>query len=237
MSTARKRTKASKEQARSSDSASKLTASAPPSGAAAAAATATASRRTDVRSSGRYYLRALLGLLSLACFLLAALPYFQTGGQDIFTAPEPVKSTPDAETYQTKPRSPKASPRAQESVLPFELLARSPPSTIVRSADVSKLSAVKEAFQDSWNAYVEDAFGADEYHPISRSGSNFSVDGGVGYFIIDILDVLLIMGEEKEFERATKWVRQIDWSSKSGKFSVFEVSISQHVEWKEAKMI
>jgi hypothetical protein len=180
-------------------------------------------------SKGRTHLKIFFALLSILCLSLTVLPHLWSDESNIqieFSAPQVTSLAAD------ESRKEKAKPKAKEpaqpipftSSLPFSLPSRSPPSTIVRSADATKQAAVRDAFQDSWNAYVEDAFGADEYHPISQSGSNFSVDGGVGYFIIDTLDVLLIMGEEEGYKRARDWVRGVDWNSRSGKFSVFEVS-------------
>ncbi|UZJ52337.1 hypothetical protein CBS101457_001657 [Exobasidium rhododendri] len=215
MSTARKRTKASKETPKSQHHVDTNTISSP----------VAVLQEKAASSPGRSYLKALFGLLSVASLALAGLSYFQSDGQDSVFVSAPPEPSPDTERYYSSRKSSSASSSKFETSLPFQLQPRPPPSTVTRSADVAKLAAVKEAFQDSWSAYVDDAFGADEYHPISRSGSNFSIDGGVGYFIVDTLDVLLIMGEEEEYKRARDWVRNIDWSSRRGKFSVFETTI------------
>jgi hypothetical protein len=34
--------------------------------------------------------------------------------------------------------------------------------------------------QHSWHAYERDAWGADDYHPISKRGDNISESGGIG---------------------------------------------------------
>lgn len=177
------------------------------------------------KSPIRLYIKALLGLVSIACFALALLPLLQKGQQGAIDFSENVVAS-----LLPSPLAKKGKARIStyKSPIPFQLESRHSSETVVRSADTQKQAAVKEAFLDSWNAYVEDAFGSDEYHPISQTGSNFSVDGGVGYFVIDTLDVLLIMGEEAEFRRARDWVQKVDWSNRRGKFSVFEVSITSH---------
>lgn len=55
--------------------------------------------------------------------------------------------------------------------------------------DFPKRDAVKSAFKHAWFAYERDAWGSDEYHPISQSGSNLSNSAGIGYTIIDSLYV------------------------------------------------
>jgi hypothetical protein len=172
------------------------------------------------RSTIRLYLLAFFGLVSAVCFGLAALPFLQSGKSAPISF---IEDSPIAEYVELAKKKVVETTIRFESALPFPLESKPPPSDVIRAADISKQAAIREAFQDSWNAYVEDAFGADEYHPISQTGTNFSADGGVGYFIVDTLDVLLIMGEQEGFNRARDWVRGIDWSSRGGKFSVFEV--------------
>lgn len=170
----------------------------------------------------RFNLKIVLSMLSVICFGIALAPYFYHEEDasgitfDGSQTPSSSASLPPTKRKEQQYRSP----------LSFPLTPRGLTRTPVRTADVEKQAAVKEAFRESWNAYVEDAFGADEYHPISRSGTNFSTDGGVGYFIIDTLDVLLLMGEKEGYEIGREWVRRMDWSQRKGKFSVFEVGIT-----------
>lgn len=42
------------------------------------------------------------------------------------------------------------------------------------------MEANGERSQHSYGAYERDAFGYDDYHPISHTGSNMSPKGGVG---------------------------------------------------------
>ncbi|KAI0347895.1 glycoside hydrolase [Trametopsis cervina] len=67
--------------------------------------------------------------------------------------------------------------------------------------------------------------GADEYHPISHTGSNLTEAGGIGYTVIDSIDTMLIMGLTDEYERARKWVDEKLDFDKDGNFNTFETTI------------
>ncbi|KAI1311608.1 mannosyl-oligosaccharide alpha-1,2-mannosidase [Mortierella claussenii] len=83
---------------------------------------------------------------------------------------------------------------------------------------------VKEAFLHAWNAYKRDAWGKDEYHPISNYGSNM-VRKGQGFTIVDSLDTILLMGLEAEFQEAKDWVRdELDFDQ-DGEVNLFETTI------------
>ncbi|KAG6865828.1 hypothetical protein C0991_011447 [Blastosporella zonata] len=47
--------------------------------------------------------------------------------------------------------------------------------------------------------------GEDNYHPISKKGSNLTDAGGIGYTVVDALDTIQIMGLDSEYARARKW--------------------------------
>ncbi len=68
-----------------------------------------------------------------------------------------------------------------------------------------------------------DAMGSDEYHPLTHKGSNFSVNGGIGYTVVDSIDTMHIMGLNDEYVRARRWVEQSLSFDKEGSFSTFEV--------------
>ena len=68
-----------------------------------------------------------------------------------------------------------------------------------------------------------DAMGDDEYHPISKSGSNLT-GSGVGYAIIDAIDTMQIMGLEEEYTRAREWISSKLSFESDGNFNTFEVS-------------
>ncbi|KAF9307465.1 hypothetical protein BGZ74_000024 [Mortierella antarctica] len=85
---------------------------------------------------------------------------------------------------------------------------------------------VKEAFQHSWAAYKRDAWGKDEYHPISQKGSNMLQNGeGFGFTIVDSLDTMLLMGLEDEFQEARVWVRDHLSFNQNAEVNLFETTI------------
>jgi hypothetical protein len=57
-------------------------------------------------------------------------------------------------------------------------------------------------FRHAWLAYERGAMGADEYHPISREGTNLTSAGGIGYTVVDSIDTMLLMGLDEEYARA-----------------------------------
>jgi hypothetical protein len=65
-----------------------------------------------------------------------------------------------------------------------------------------------------------------QYHPISHTGSNMSKEGPVGYFIIDALDSLLLLGMNDEYERAQDWIRQLSFDL-DDKYHNFEVRLTR----------
>ncbi|KAF8934579.1 mannosyl-oligosaccharide alpha-1,2-mannosidase [Dissophora ornata] len=83
---------------------------------------------------------------------------------------------------------------------------------------------VKAAFKDAWGAYRRDAWGKDEYHPISKQGTNM-IRNGQGFTIVDSLDTILLMGLTEEFEEAKAWVRdELDFNQ-DGEVNLFETTI------------
>ncbi|GAA5862653.1 hypothetical protein JCM3774_001092, partial [Rhodotorula dairenensis] len=89
--------------------------------------------------------------------------------------------------------------------------------------DESRQDAVLDAFKHSYRAYEKDAFGFDDYHPISHRGSNMSPAGPVGYFLIDSLDSLLLTGLTDEYRRARDWVETLNFDL-DDKYHTFEAS-------------
>lgn len=65
--------------------------------------------------------------------------------------------------------------------------------------------------------------GDDEYHPISRKGSNLTDAGGIGYTIIDSIDTMQIMGLDEEYKRAREWIATSLSFDRNGHFNTFEV--------------
>ncbi|GAA5821417.1 hypothetical protein JCM11251_004613 [Rhodosporidiobolus azoricus] len=90
--------------------------------------------------------------------------------------------------------------------------------------DEDKRAEVLKAFKYSYRAYEKDAFGFDDYHPISHRGGNMSPKGPVGYFVIDSLDSLLLTGLKEEYERARDWVADLSFEL-DDKYHTFEITI------------
>ncbi|OCH89742.1 glycoside hydrolase [Obba rivulosa] len=93
------------------------------------------------------------------------------------------------------------------------------------TADVPKRDAAVEAMLHAWLAYERDAMGDDEYHPISRKGSNLTNAGGIGYTVVDSIDTLLIMGLDEEYRRARDWIENKLSFDQDAKFNTFETTI------------
>ncbi|KAJ6505770.1 glycoside hydrolase [Mycena vitilis] len=93
------------------------------------------------------------------------------------------------------------------------------------SADVEKRDAVVAAFKHAWLAYERDAMGDDEYHPITRKGTNLTEAGGIGYTVIDSIDTMLIMGLDDEYARARQWVERSMSFDRDANFNTFETTI------------
>lgn len=83
---------------------------------------------------------------------------------------------------------------------------------------------VKQAFLHAWNAYRRDAWGKDEYHPITKYGTNM-IQKGQGFTIVDSLDTILLMGLDKEFQEAKAWVRDELNFDQDGDVNLFETTI------------
>ncbi|KAF7304079.1 alpha-1,2-Mannosidase [Mycena indigotica] len=92
-------------------------------------------------------------------------------------------------------------------------------------ADIRKRDAVVRAFQYAWSAYATDAFGYDEYHPMTHSGYNLGGGGGIGYTIVDAIDTMLLMDLKPEYAQAKKWVKEHLTFDRQGQFSTFETTI------------
>ncbi|KIO29737.1 glycoside hydrolase family 47 protein [Tulasnella calospora MUT 4182] len=100
--------------------------------------------------------------------------------------------------------------------------------------DEKRREAIVDAFKHAWRAYERDAFGDDEYHPITNKGSNFTGNiggAGIGYMIIDALDTMMIMKQngDKElgemYQRAHNWIEHTLDFSLGGQVNTFETTI------------
>ncbi|KAG6839236.1 hypothetical protein H0H87_001350, partial [Tephrocybe sp. NHM501043] len=92
-------------------------------------------------------------------------------------------------------------------------------------ADIEKRDAIVAAFKHSWTAYERDAMGDDNYHPISKTGTNLTDAGGIGYTVIDSLDTIQLMGLDSEYARARKWIANSLSFDRDGNFNTFEASL------------
>jgi len=88
-------------------------------------------------------------------------------------------------------------------------------------------SAITTAIKNSWGAYARSpAWGCDEFHPISQTGTNLTSAGSIGFFIIDVIDTILLTGEmEEEYQRARKYVENDLSFDVDGDLNAFETTI------------
>lgn len=113
-------------------------------------------------------------------------------------------------------------------VVPFRLPpVRKLPEAPVDAADDARRQAVETAFHQSWDAYRRHAWGRDEFHPLSKTGSNLLANdtAPLGYTIVDTLDSLILLGWRDAYEEARDWVRdELHWHI-DGRLNVFETTI------------
>ncbi|KAK2748278.1 mannosyl-oligosaccharide alpha-1,2-mannosidase [Myotisia sp. PD_48] len=83
---------------------------------------------------------------------------------------------------------------------------------------------VKDAFLVSWEAYEQDAWGKDVYHPISKRGSNM-IKGGMGWIIVDALDTMMLMNLTTHVQNARKWIQTSLRYDQDNEVNTFETSI------------
>ncbi len=77
--------------------------------------------------------------------------------------------------------------------------------------------------------------GSDEYHPISRTGTNLTEAGVIGYTVGDSIDTMLIMGLDEEYQRARNWIASALDFDKDANVSTFEVCFLQSPSRNKAK--
>ncbi|KAI8329903.1 glycoside hydrolase [Blakeslea trispora] len=83
---------------------------------------------------------------------------------------------------------------------------------------------VVEAFQHAWKGYAQDAFGIDEYQPLTHQGHNWA-PGGVGLMMVDALDTILLMNLTTEYQQVRTWIdHHLDFN-KDQDVNVFETTI------------
>nr|VZH95289.1 unnamed protein product [Spirometra erinaceieuropaei] len=86
---------------------------------------------------------------------------------------------------------------------------------------------VKEMMKHAWTSYRKYAWGANELRPLSKTGHQPSVLGSapMGATIVDAIDTLYIMGLDKEYEEAKKWIEESLKFTVNTQISVFEFTI------------
>ena len=81
---------------------------------------------------------------------------------------------------------------------------------------------VVQAFRHSWLGYKEYAWGMDELHPISKTGSNWF---SLGLTAIDALDTAWLMNEKEIFREVRQWIHSSYSVDQTGESNVFEITI------------
>jgi len=80
-------------------------------------------------------------------------------------------------------------------------------------------------YTDLATVLERDAMGDDEYHPISKKGTNLSDTGSIGYTVIDAIDTMLIMGLDDEYQHAKTWIQEKLSFDQNANYNTFEVSM------------
>lgn len=89
------------------------------------------------------------------------------------------------------------------------------------------LAAIKTAIKNSWLAYANSpAWGSDDMYVLSQNGGNLTEAGSIGYFIVDVLDTILLTGDmDEEYQRCRKYVQEELRFDVDGEFNAFETTI------------
>lgn len=107
------------------------------------------------------------------------------------------------------------------------LFTQSPPPAALFNADpkwAERQEKVRLAFKHAWKGYATDAFGMDEYQPLSHRGHDWS-PGGIGLMIIDSLDTIMLMNLEEEYTQARDWIENRLSFDKNQDVNLFETTI------------
>ncbi|OAX80881.1 hypothetical protein ACJ72_04783 [Emergomyces africanus] len=83
---------------------------------------------------------------------------------------------------------------------------------------------VKDAFVSSWDAYRKYAWGQDQFHPISKTGTQMSPDG-LGWIIVDSLDTMMIMNLTSQLGDAREWIHHTLTYDQDQDVNTFETTI------------
>ncbi|KAI8053009.1 glycoside hydrolase [Syncephalis plumigaleata] len=108
----------------------------------------------------------------------------------------------------------------------FAITGLAPVNTNAQDVWQGRKQAVIDAISTCWHDYRANAFGADEYRPISKSGKQWADSGeSLGYMIIDSLDTLLLANRHQEYEEGLSWIdAHLDFNVNS-RINLFETTI------------
>lgn len=137
---------------------------------------------------------------------------------------EPEGDGPTAQLSSTA--APRPSTRALEGQQ--ATVAGEPATTRASSSggeDAQRLAQTKQALYHSWKGYKANAFGKDEFLPISNTAKNWGNGDGIGVTMIDALDTLLLAGFHKEAAEVMDYIEQRISYNQDIKVSVFETTI------------
>ena len=95
-------------------------------------------------------------------------------------------------------------------------------NSTIKKLNFERSQRVVQAFRHSWQGYYNYAFGYDEFHPLSKTGSDWF---GLGLTIIDCLDTALIMNQSDIYSQARMWVAGKFSLEQEGESNVFEITI------------
>ncbi|KAH9823343.1 family 47 glycoside hydrolase [Melampsora americana] len=86
---------------------------------------------------------------------------------------------------------------------------------------------VIEAIKESWSAYANSqAWGSDDFYVLTGTGGNLTKSGSIGYFIVDVLDTLILTKEmNAEYDRIREYIKNDLRFDIDGDFNAFETTI------------
>ena len=105
---------------------------------------------------------------------------------------------------------------------PVPFVGHSAEENLRKIPENERSKRVVEAFRHCWKGYKESAFGFDEFHPLSKAGSNWF---SLGLTIVDALDTAILMGQMDIFKEARDWVSNLKFDWQEGESNVFEITI------------
>ncbi|CAO3663942.1 unnamed protein product [Rhizopus stolonifer] len=144
--------------------------------------------------------------------------------------------TLQAEEHQVKveplepivPLEPVVPVKPAEPLVPLDILftQHPPPESLypTDSLTAHRQQQVVKAFVHAWKGYSQDAFGKDEYQPLTHKGHDWA-PGGLGLMMIDALDTIMLMNLTEEYQQVRHWVANDLDFNKDQDVNVFETTI------------